>query len=150
MKPSKQCADFIKLREKCTLYVIKVGGINTIGWGHTILKSESHMLNKGFRLTQKQADDLFYNDLCKHSPIVDKAIKVPLNQHQYDALVSIAFNFGHIKTQLAKVLNMGFPAKSVAETIIALNSSGFLKKSRKADAHLFLTGQYIDPQKFKA
>lgn len=63
----------------------------TIGWGHVILPNESH-LKKG--ITKEQGRMIFANDIQQFVKDVNKLVKVPLTQNQFDALVSFAFNVG--------------------------------------------------------
>lgn len=68
----------------------------TVGWGHVIHQgpcdgspSEDYYLS----ITPKQADDIFIEDLIKAEVEVNKRIKVQLTQSQYDAIVSLFFNW---------------------------------------------------------
>lgn len=62
----------------------------TIGIGHT--GPEVHL---GLVWNDRQIDDAFAADIAKFEAMANDAIKVTLNQGQYDALVSILFNVGH-------------------------------------------------------
>lgn len=76
----------------------------TIGWGHLIdglkncdtLKAENSAKYAAVKngITREQADAIFLKDLQATFDIVLKSIHVPLYQHEYDALVSLAFNAG--------------------------------------------------------
>lgn len=64
-------------------------GVWTIGWGHT------GGVKKGDHWSQKKADDMLKADLKnKAARYVEKYVKVPLNQNQFDALVSWTYNLG--------------------------------------------------------
>lgn len=65
------------------------GGIWTIGYGHTGLEAYN-----GASITQERATQLFKQDLRKAETVVNNAVKVPLKQHQFDTLVSFAYNVG--------------------------------------------------------
>lgn len=69
------------------------GSINgdpwTIGWGHT-----GPEVRKGLTWTQQQADETFVHDLGKFERGVEQVKQVELNQGQFDALVSFAYNLG--------------------------------------------------------
>lgn len=68
-------------------------GTLTIGYGHTDAAGYPH-IKLGLRVSKEQADEILDDDLkdCKAS--VNSTVKVPLTQHQYDALVSFTFNCG--------------------------------------------------------
>jgi len=83
-------------REGCVLTAYKdTVGVWTIGYGMTFYPNKTRV-KQGDKLTQKQADDMFAyvleNDFEK--PIEKLLVGVTLNQDQYDALVSFAFNVG--------------------------------------------------------
>ena len=61
----------------------------TIGWGHT-----GPEVRKGLKWTQAQADAAFVEDLRRVEAAVLRLVKVPLNQGQFDALVSFTYNLG--------------------------------------------------------
>lgn len=64
----------------------------TIGVGHLILQSEWAYYKDG--LNDNEIEALLAKDLEKFEKAVNKRIKVPLKQHQFDALVILAFNIG--------------------------------------------------------
>jgi len=62
----------------------------TIGYGHT-----GPEVVRGLRWTQREADDVFEEDLVvKGEMPVNRFVRVPLTQGQYDALVCFVFNIG--------------------------------------------------------
>lgn len=60
----------------------------TIGWGHT------EGVYQGMKISKEQAQKLFEEDVAWAEDAVNKLVKVPLNQNQFDALVSFVFNIG--------------------------------------------------------
>jgi lysozyme len=63
-------------------------GVPTLGWGHT----------RGVRLgetcTQEQADAWLLEDVQEAVAAVNRLVKAPLTQSQFDALVDFTFNAG--------------------------------------------------------
>jgi lysozyme len=89
MKLSKVGANLIKKYEGCRLKAYKCpAGVWTIGFGHT------GNVKEGQVITQVQADDLFNKDVQRFVDGVNKLVKVDINQNQFDALVSFAYNLG--------------------------------------------------------
>ena len=81
--------DIIKEFEGCELTAyICPSGIYTIGYGHT-----GDVL-PGTIITQAEADALLRKDIEKFEKGVNNYTNVPLNQSQFDALVSFSFNVG--------------------------------------------------------
>ena len=105
MNISKNGIDFIKKEEGLVLNAyLCPANVWTIGYGHT------NGVKKGDKITEEQAEDFLINDLLYSERIVNKMVKVKLNQNQYDALVSFVFNVGSgnfINSTLLKKLNAG-------------------------------------------
>jgi lysozyme len=89
VKTSKKGLELIKSFEGCRLraYLDSVG-VATIGWGHTA------GVKIGDTCTQAQADAWLQADLADSEEIVNRGVKVPLTQQQFDALVSFVYNIG--------------------------------------------------------
>ena len=80
--------------EGCRLQAYKcAAGVLTIGYGHT-----GSDVTPGLKITQAKAEELLKQDLKKFENFVNNVLYVPLteqlNQNQFDALVSFAFNCG--------------------------------------------------------
>lgn len=89
MKISKKGIDFIKGYEALRLEAYDDGvGFWTIGWGHT------KGVKKGDKITLAQAEAYMHDDLAPAEKAVNEWVAVPLQQTQYDALVSFVFNVG--------------------------------------------------------
>jgi lysozyme len=89
MKISQKGIDLIKHFEgvKLNAYQDTVG-VWTIGYGHT------KGVHAGMTITGSEAENLLEQDLETFEAGVSNLVKVPINQDQYDALVSFAFNLG--------------------------------------------------------
>lgn len=82
-------------------------GIWTIGVGHTAAAGPPAP-KAGMTITAAQSDEILARDIPKYEKPVNDAVKVPLTQNQFDALVSLAFNIGggaFAKSTLVKKLN---------------------------------------------
>jgi type VI secretion system secreted protein VgrG len=76
----------------------------TIGVGHLIPENEWHKFKDG--ITLAYAIKLFIKDVDPRSEYVNKKLKVPVNQNQFDALVSLCFNIGCGNFKRSSVLAM--------------------------------------------
>jgi lysozyme len=82
-----------------------VKGTLTIGYGHTAAAGFPEPV-AGMRITKADAERIFNSDVDAVAERVEKLVKVPLAQHQFDALVSFQFNTGALgKSTLLKKLN---------------------------------------------
>lgn len=112
---SEKGVRFIKTWEKLELQPYKCSaGHATIGFGHKILYGEQYDA-----ITGQQAEMLLITDLANAQRAVHQ-IKVPLEQHEYDALVSFAFNIGSgsfLRSTLVKKLNQGDRAGAMTELL---------------------------------
>lgn len=68
-------------------------GVWTIGFGTTKYPNGIRV-KKGDTCTLDQAKAYMQNDLKSFEQTVNNTVKVPLNQNQFDALVSLAYNIG--------------------------------------------------------
>jgi lysozyme len=97
-------------------------------------------------ITPAQAQKLLESDCFDAETCVNRTILVPLNQNQYDALVSLAFNIGapaFRKSTLARRLNAGDYSGAAAEfrrwKYQAGKELGGLVARRKDERDLFET-----------
>lgn len=107
MKISQRGIDFIKSKEKFEPKEYPCpGGKLTIGYGHAILEGEKFPSE----ITKEKAEKLLTLDINDAERIINRYVKVDLTQGQYDALVSLVFNWGgskFIKSKGLKKLNNG-------------------------------------------
>lgn len=92
-----------------TAYLDDVG-VWTIGYGHTGLTHKDGTVKKGRQISLEMAEELFRYDMDYFEGQVCRLVKVPLNDDQYAALVSFAFNCGEgnlASSTLLRKLNAG-------------------------------------------
>ena len=85
---------------------LDVNGFPTIGYGHRLLHPES--LPDG--IGEAQAVEILVSDVRDAENAIERLVKVPLAQGQFDALVDFCFNLGEgrlASSTLLKVLNGG-------------------------------------------
>ncbi|KFG94922.1 peptidoglycan-binding protein [Burkholderia paludis] len=117
-------------------------GYCTVGWGHLI--AESSCAANGYiamssKITVAEAQTLFDNDVAVIEGRVKNAISVPLYQHEYDALVSLAFNMGSLSKapSLCRKLNNGDYTGAPVEFLDIEN-----KTRREREHDMFCLGTY--------
>ncbi len=119
-------------------------GVWTIGYGTTKYPNGIRV-KKGDTCTQSQAEEYLKNDLVKFENAINKLVKVPLTQNQFDALASFTYNLGEANlssSTLLKKLNAK-DYKGAAAEFLKWNKAGGkilsgLIKRRKAEMELFL------------
>lgn len=153
MTPSIRILNLLKRVERFSAvpYLAQEGQM-TVGYGHVILPTESF----SGALTQQAADELFLSDINKHTQPILSQVKVPLNQNQYDALISFVFNTGHVGYDMADFINNGdfdsaanefmkfvyySERKNGKKTGKKLVSNGLYAR-RKNEMNIFRFGQY--------
>jgi lysozyme len=94
MIPSIRCILLIQTFEGLSLVAyLCPAGVPTIGYGHTagISKADVGVLN----ITSKMATDYLSDDLKMVVKALEQLVRTPLNQNQFNALVSFTFNIGN-------------------------------------------------------
>ncbi|AOJ61897.1 LysM peptidoglycan-binding domain-containing protein [Burkholderia multivorans] len=150
LKLSERGKDFIKGWEgvhldktkENTYYYDDSKGYCTVGWGHLIQEascSASGYIAMSSKIPVADAKKLFDDDVAVIEGRVRNAITVPLYQHEYDALVSLAFNLGSLsKTpNLRAKLNKCDYAGAPKEFLDIEN-----EKRRKREYDMFCQGVY--------
>jgi len=113
-------------------------GLLTIGVGHLIKANEQHLINA--TLSDQEVKELLKSDLRWCSEAVESSVRVPLAQHQFDALYSLCFNIGETnfkKSTVLKKINQN-DLKGAADAILMWNKPPVLKKRRERERALFL------------
>ena len=103
MEISQEGLSLIKKFEGCKLQSYKcAAGVWTIGYGST------NGIEEGMEISQERADMLLLEDVEVFEKAVNELVEVPLEQNQFDSLISWTFNLGptNLKNStLLKVLN---------------------------------------------
>lgn len=110
MKMSDEGRKRLTQREGVRLNAYKDSvGVWTIGIGHTSAAGPPNV-TPGLTITAQECDAIFKRDLVQYEQAVTRAIRVPLAQHQFDALVSFGFNVGtggFARSTVVKRINAG-------------------------------------------
>lgn len=69
-------------------------GVPTIGWGNTFYQNGKKVKLTDRPISEKEADELYAFIISMCAADVNSLLKVPVKQHQFDALVSFAYNVG--------------------------------------------------------
>ena len=140
MNVNSEGLELIKSFEGCRLrsYTDSVG-IWTIGYGHI------QEVYPGEEITQEQANQFLKDDLIKFEDGVTRLVTSQINENQFSALVSFAFNLGLGnlgKSTLLKYVNTGEFDKAADEFVKWANAGGAtspgLLRRREAERTLFI------------
>jgi lysozyme len=140
MTPSPNCIALIQRFEGCKLACYDdLAGVPTIGWGHTGPEAEP-----GTTTTQEYADWLLQHDVDRIAQAVNAAIRRPVTQNQFDAIVSFSYNVGahaFANSTLCRMLNAGDTEGAAAQFVRWDMAGGEhvpgLLARREAEAALF-------------
>jgi GH24 family phage-related lysozyme (muramidase) len=128
----------------------------TIGYGHLVHKgrlgtnpaAEGPWVNG---ITEERALELLHSDAATQVARVRTAVTVPLNQHQFDALVSLSFNIGPsgmASSTLVRLINQGNATDEQIRAAFGMwNKAGGKKDDglanrRSSEARVYLQGKY--------
>ena len=125
------------------------GGVWTIGYGHTAAAG-TPAPRQGMVITASEAESILLKDLTQYEAAVENNVNVKLNDNQFAALVSFAFNVGinaFKNSTLLKKLNSGnFDAVPV-ELRKWVKAGGKkvqgLVNRRQAEGYLWMEGAYV-------
>ena len=110
MKMSDEGRELLMHREGVRLKAyLDTKDIWTIGVGHTSAAGPPDV-SQGMEITEEQCDEIFARDLAKYDEAVNDAVEVALEQHEFDALVSLCYNIGpsgFAGSTVVKKLNAG-------------------------------------------
>lgn len=120
--------------------------IPTIGYGATYYTDGRKVTLKDAPISEADADKLLDKMLGKYEDAVNRYVQVPINQNQFDALVSFCYNLGQENlrnsTLLKKVNSKDY--KGAADQFLRWNRAGGkvlagLTKRRTDERKLFLS-----------
>lgn len=141
MKLSEKGKQVLILREgKRNKAYLDTKGIPTIGVGHT-----GPGVYIGLAWTDQQIEDAFTADVKWAEDAVNKHVKVPLEQHQFDALVSWVFNIGETGFRRSTALRVLNEEKYywVPAGMEMWNKPPEIIPRRRAEAEQFRSGKYV-------
>lgn len=121
-------------------------GVWTIGIGAT--KSEipdlaSWPLSK--KITMQEAFDLLSKGIVKYENALNRALKAPVSQTQFDALVSWMYNVGTgyaSKATVIKLLNNGVKGNALFDALMMYRKPPEITERRRKEAKLIASGVY--------
>lgn len=125
--------------ERLTSYRCSAG-VWTVGVGHTAACG-APIPGPGVRITAAQSDAAFERDLVKFETAVAGALKVPVADHEFDALVSLAFNVGGrgvARSTIVRKLNAGDRA-GAADAFLMWRIPAEILSRRRAERLQFKT-----------
>ena len=123
---------------------LDAAGLQTVGYGHLIKSHEKDIFKNG--ITGTQAEALLKKDLLLTENAVLRLIKIPLNNNQFDALVSFTFNLGAgalqrstLRRKVNREEHEYVPAEFMRWVWADGRKLSGLIKRRKAEAELYLS-----------
>ena len=124
-----------------------VYGTLTIGYGHTSAAGLPHVYT-GMTITQAQADQILASDLAAIESDITHFVKVPINQNQFDALVSFDFNTGALgRSNVLRSINSKHFSEVPNDLMMWVHAGGQVSKGlvrrRHAEAVMFTTAMAV-------
>jgi lysozyme len=122
-------------------------GVPTIGYGHTSAAGEP-LVTPGMKITKAQADAIFRRDVETYCNGVRGALQVEVNDNQFSAMVSLAYNIGvaaFAQSSVLRFVNEGRMEEAAASFALWNKAGGQvlrgLVRRRAAEAELFCEAQ---------
>ncbi|OGO08092.1 MAG: hypothetical protein A3K46_07780 [Chloroflexi bacterium RBG_13_60_9] len=155
---SPDLVGFVKDYESLVLPPRDVGdGMCTAGYGHVL--GPAPCTAKQIKTWTEGGEDMALSqltvDLQKAEEIIKQYVNVPLSQQQFDALVSLVFNYNYkyVKKDLIDKLNEGTPEAyaAVPELMLQFNKVNGkewpgLTRRREEEGEIWNSGEYIRDQ----
>lgn len=145
MNHSQACVDLVAQFEGVRLEAYQdQRGIWTIGYGHT------YSAEPGKTCTIEQAKNWLFTDLMIADQAVNKSVAISVNQNEFDAMVSLAFNIGGSAFEhstLVDMLNKHDIMGAANQFLVWCKTNGQtnagLVRRRTAERKLFLSPQLV-------
>ena len=93
-------------------------GVATIGYGSTYYADGKPVKLTDAPVTEAQAQELLQTTLAKYEACVNGAVKMPINQNQFDAFVSFTYNVGcsaFRNSTMLRLFNQGYAPQAAAQ-----------------------------------
>jgi lysozyme len=144
MKISQSGIESLKLLETGGKYMktwVKDANGFSIGYGHFKLPGDDFD-----NITQAFAEELLKKDVKIAEELINKAIKIKLNQNQFDAVVIFAYNTGRGESDLYGMINNNADPETIVrwwnthyiQDHLGVKLPGLIKR-RAFESHLFVT-----------
>ena len=128
MKLDKSGYDLIKSFEGLSLKPYKCSaGIATIGFGNTYYENNVKVQMSDAVITKQRAEDLLKLNADRFAVKVSSIVHKPINQNQFNALVSFAYNVGSgalASSTLLKLVNINPNDAMIAKEFLKWNKAG--------------------------
>lgn len=147
MNITPQARALIRKYEGCRLTAYQCSAKKwTIGWGNTFYEDGS-TVKRGDKITQERADKLFAILLDQFANGIRPLIKKPINDNQFGALLSFAYNAGISafgRSTLLKIVNSNPNNPAIRLEFMKWVNRGTpsekgLTRRRQAEADLYFT-----------
>ena len=147
MKINRATVDLVKEFEGFSAKAYKCpAGIWTIGYGTTASAGVGITPKEGMTITRGDAESYLHGALQKFADQIEDVITAPINENEFGAFVSLAYNIGpgaFRKSSALRLFNEGDKAKA-ASALLLWNKAGGkvlkgLTRRREAERKLFLT-----------
>lgn len=147
MKINRATVDMVKEFEgfRAKAYKDPVG-IWTIGYGTTAAAGVGITPKEGMTITRSDAEGYLHGALEKFAAYIENDITAPINENEFGAFVSLAYNIGPGAFRRSSALdhfNNGDKAKAAAAILLWNKAGGKVLKGltrrREAERKLFLT-----------
>ncbi len=147
-KASQKGIDLIKQFEGLSLKPYKCpAGIPTIGFGNTYYPDGKKVKLTDWPITLERAEEILRHVIIPYEKAVDSFCRDDINQNQFDALVSLAYNIGVgnlQKSTLIKKVNVNPHDATIRDEFAKWNKANGkvllgLTKRRKAESDLYFS-----------